>query len=86
MWIGFHRHRRLKLQLAGCDLNLKQPQQKERQKDLFFAKTESIFEPLKLLPLHTHYQAPIYWWAKFFEKMFHRGMKLTKIKYTILGS
>jgi len=32
--------------IIGCDLNLKQPQQKERQKDLFFAKTESIFEPL----------------------------------------
>ncbi len=32
-----------------CDLNLKQPQQEERQRDLFFAKTVSIFEPLKLM-------------------------------------
>jgi type II secretory pathway predicted ATPase ExeA len=38
--------------LNGCDLNLKQPQQKERQKDLFFAKTVSIFEPLKLMPVN----------------------------------
>ena len=36
----------------GCDLNLKQPQQKERQRDLFFAKTVSIFEPLKLMPVN----------------------------------
>ena len=38
--------------LIGCDLNLKQPQQKERQRDLFFAKTESIVEPLKLMPVN----------------------------------
>ena len=36
----------------GCDLNLKQPQQKERQRDLFFAKTESIVELLKLMPVN----------------------------------
>ena len=36
----------------GCDHNLKQPQQKERQRDLFFAKTESIVEPLKLMPVN----------------------------------
>ena len=37
---------------TGCDLNLKQPQQKERQRDLFFAKTESIVELLKLMPVN----------------------------------
>src|SRR5664280_1727209 len=36
----------------GCDLNLKRPQQKEHQRDLFFAKTVSIFEPLKLMPVN----------------------------------
>ncbi len=36
----------------GCDLNLKQPQEEERQRDLFFAKTVSIFEPLKLMPVN----------------------------------
>ena len=38
--------------LIGCDLNLKPPQQKERQRDLFFAKTASIFEPSKLMPVN----------------------------------
>ena len=37
---------------GGCDLNLKQPQEEERQRDLFFAKTVSIFEPLKLMPVN----------------------------------
>ena len=36
----------------GCDLNLKQPQQKEGQRDLSFAKTVSIFEQLKLVPVN----------------------------------
>jgi len=42
--------------LEGCSLNLKQPQQKERQRDLFFAKTVSIFEPLKLMPVNLRCQ------------------------------
>jgi hypothetical protein len=37
---------------AGFSLNLKQRQPKEHQRDLFFAKTVSIFEPLKLMPLN----------------------------------
>ena len=40
----------------GCDLNLKQPQQEERQRDLFFAKTVSIFESLKLMPVNLRCQ------------------------------
>ena len=38
--------------LDGCDLNLKQSQQKGCQRYLFFAKTVSIFEPLKLMPVN----------------------------------
>ena len=41
---------------GGCNLNLKQPQQKERHKGLFFAKTVSIFERLKLRPVNLRYQ------------------------------
>ncbi len=44
--------------LHGCGLNLKQPQQEERQRDLFFAKTVSIFEPLKLMPVNLKCQQP----------------------------
>ena len=41
----------------GCDLNLKQPQQKGCQRGLFFAKTVSIFEPLKLMPVNLKCQS-----------------------------
>ena len=42
--------------LHGCDLNLKQLQKREHQRDLFFAKTVSIFEPLKLMPVNLRCQ------------------------------
>jgi transposase len=46
----------LKELFKGCSLNLKQPQQKERQRDLFFAKTVSIFEQLKLMTVNLRCQ------------------------------